>query len=75
MILEHLYQGEPGAWKIVFRASAAELDRALEAERAQAGPSRDEEDLLAGAVTGPSWRRTGFPPSGPKRWKKRAWNR
>ena len=50
MILEHLYQGEPGAWKIVFRASAVELDRALEAERAQAGPGRDEEDLLAGAV-------------------------
>ena len=50
MILEHLYQGEPGAWKIVFRASAAELDRALEAERAQAGSGRDEEDLLAGAV-------------------------
>lgn len=50
MILEHLEQGEPGAWKIVFRASAAELERALAAEQAQAGPGRDEEDLLAGAV-------------------------
>ena len=52
MILEHLYQGEPGAWKIVFRASAEELARALAALEAEAGPAPDggEEDRLAGAV-------------------------
>ena len=46
MILEHLYQGEPGAWKIVFRASAAELAAALAAVPAQG----EEEDRLADAV-------------------------
>ena len=52
MILEHLYQGEPGAWKIVFRASAEELARALAAVEAEAGPAPDggEEDRLAEAV-------------------------
>ena len=52
MILEHLYQGEPGAWKIVFRASAEELARALAALEAEAGPAPDggEEDRLAEAV-------------------------
>ena len=48
MILEHLYQGEPGAWKIVFRASAAELAAALAAVPAQG----EEEDRLADAVYG-----------------------
>ena len=47
MILEHLYQGEPGAWKIVFRASAAELARGLEAAQA-AAPAAP-----AGAPDGP----------------------
>ena len=46
MILEHLYQGEPGAWKIVFRASAAELAAALAAVPAEG----EEEDRLADAV-------------------------
>ena len=45
MILEHLYQGEPGAWKITFRASAQELARAL-----QEAEGQTEQDRLADAV-------------------------
>ena len=61
MILEHLYQGEPGAWKIVFRAEAGELDRAWEALPA-GGPGQTEEDRLADAVNRAILAPDGFSP-------------
>ena len=61
MILEHLQQGEPGAWKIVFRASAEELARALEAQQA-AHPEQSEEDRMAGAVNAAILDPEGFSP-------------
>lgn len=61
MILEHLYQGEPGAWKITFRASAEELGRALEARRA-AEPGQPAEDQMAQAVNDAILDPDGFSP-------------
>lgn len=61
MILEHLYQGEPGAWKITFRASAEELGRALEARRA-AEPGQPAEDQMAQAVNDAILDPGGFSP-------------
>ena len=61
MILEHLQQGEPGAWKIVFRASAEELARALAAQQA-AHPEQSEEDRMAGAVNAAILDPEGFSP-------------
>lgn len=61
MILEHLWQGEPGAWKITFRASAQELARALEARRASA-PQADAEEQMAQAVNDAILAPDGFSP-------------
>ena len=60
MILEHLYQGEPGAWKIVFRAGADELARALDALPADA--AQQEDDRLADAVNHAILAPDGFSP-------------
>ena len=63
MILEHIYQGEPGAWKVAFRADAAELARALDAARAAAPDADpDGEDLLADAVNRAILDPDGFSP-------------
>ncbi len=53
MILEHLYQGEPGAWKITFRADAAEE---------AANPGQPEKDLMAAAVNRAILSPAGFSP-------------
>ena len=65
MVLEHLMQGEPGAWKVVFRADADELARALAAAPpAPAGRSEppSEEDALADAVNRAILAPDGFDP-------------
>ena len=65
MVLEHLMQGEPGAWKVVFRAGADELARALAAAPpAPAGRSEppSEEDALADAVNRAILAPDGFDP-------------
>lgn len=61
MILEHIYQGEPGAWKITFRASAGELARALADQRA-AHPEQAAEDQMAEAVNAAILAPDGFSP-------------
>ncbi len=61
MLLEHLYQGEPGAWKITFRADAEELGRALAAQQA-AHPEQSKEDQLAEAVNAAILAPDGFSP-------------
>lgn len=61
MILEHLYQGEPGAWKITFRASAEELAKALAAQR-EAHPEQPAEDQMAEAVNAAILAPDGFSP-------------
>ena len=61
MVLEHLMQGEPGAWKVVFRADADELARALAA--APPPPAgQSEEDALADAVNRAILAPDGFDP-------------
>ena len=65
MVLEHLMQGEPGAWKVVFRADADELARALAAAPPPpAGRSEppSEEDALADAVNRAILAPDGFDP-------------
>src|SRR5699024_6222474 len=61
MLLEHLYQGEPGVWKITFRADAEELGRALAAQQA-AHPEQSKEDQLAEAVNAAILAPDGFSP-------------
>lgn len=53
MKLEHFGMAEPGDCRVVFTASAQELEEAIAAEQAGENPPADEEDLMAAAVTGP----------------------
>ncbi len=62
MILEHLYQPEPGAWKVVFRASRDELAHAIEAVQAADDAPAAEEDLLTAAVNNAILAPDGFSP-------------
>lgn len=50
MKLERFFMPEPGACRVVFSADAAELDRAVEAERAAGDAGREEEDVMTSAV-------------------------
>lgn len=50
MKLEHFGMAEPGDCRVVFTASAQELEEAIAAEQAGENPPADEEDLMAAAV-------------------------
>ena len=50
MKLEHFGMAEPGDCRVVFTASAQELEEAIAAEQARENPPADEEDLMAAAV-------------------------
>ena len=50
MKLEHFGMAEPGDCRVVFAASAQELEEAIAAEQAGENPPADEEDLMAAAV-------------------------
>ena len=50
MKLEHFGMAEPGDCRVVFTASAQELEEAIAAEQAGENPPADEENLMAAAV-------------------------
>lgn len=50
MKLEHFGMAEPGDCRVVFTASAQELEEAIAAEQTGENPPADEEDLMAAAV-------------------------
>ena len=50
MKLEHFGMAEPGDCRVVFSATAAELEEAVQAVRAAPGAAQDEDDLLTAAV-------------------------
>ena len=50
MKLEHFGMAEPGDCRVVFSATAAELEEAVQAVRAAPGDAQDEDDLLTAAV-------------------------
>lgn len=50
MKLEHFGMAEPGDCRVVFTASAQELEEAIAAEQAGENPPADEEDLMVAAV-------------------------
>ena len=51
MVLEHVGMPQPGDCRVVFSASAEELEAAIQAEQAAENPPQAEEDLLTVAVT------------------------
>lgn len=50
MVLEHVGMPQPGDCRVVFSASAEELNAAIQAEQAAENPPQAEEDLLTAAV-------------------------
>ncbi len=50
MKLEHVGMPKPGDCRVVFSASAQELEKAVQAEQAGPNPPAEEEDLLTAAV-------------------------
>ena len=50
MKLEHFGMAEPGDCRVVFSATAAELEEAVQAVEAAPGAAQDEDDLLTAAV-------------------------
>ena len=50
MVLEHIGMPQPGDCRVVFSASAEELEAAIQAEQATENPPQTEEDLLTAAV-------------------------
>lgn len=50
MKLEHFGMPEPGDCRVVFSASAEELEAAVQAEQAAPDAPKEEEDLLTAAV-------------------------
>ena len=50
MKLEHFGMAEPGDCRVVFSATAAKLEEAVQAVKAAPGASQDEDDLLTAAV-------------------------
>ncbi len=50
MTLEHFGMAEPGDCRVVFSASAEELEQAVQAEKAAPEAPQEEEDLLTAAV-------------------------
>ena len=50
MVLEHVGMPQPGDCRVVFSASAEELEAAIQAEQAAENPPQTEEDLLTAAV-------------------------
>ena len=49
-VLEHIGMPQPGDCRVVFSASAEELEAAIQAEQAAENPPQTEEDLLTAAV-------------------------
>ena len=50
MVLEHVGMPQPGDCRVVFSASAEELEATIQAEQAAENPPQAEEDLLTAAV-------------------------
>ena len=50
MVLEHIGMPQPGDCRVVFSASAEELEAAIQAEQAAENPPQTEEDLVTAAV-------------------------
>ena len=50
MVLEHVGMPQPGDCRVVFSASAEELEASIQAEQATENPPQTEEDLLTAAV-------------------------
>lgn len=50
MVLEHVGMPQPGDCRVVFSASAEELEASIQAEQAAENPPQTEEDLLTAAV-------------------------
>ena len=50
MVLEHVGMPQPGDCRVVFSASAEELEAAIQAEQTAENPPQAEEDLLTAAV-------------------------
>ena len=50
MVLEHIGMPQPGDCRVVFSASAEELEAAIQAEQTAENPPQAEEDLLTAAV-------------------------
>ena len=50
MVLEHVGMPQPGDCRVVFSASAKELNAAIQAEQTAENPPQAEEDLLTAAV-------------------------
>ncbi len=50
MKLEHFGMAEPGDCRVVFSATAEELEAAVQAEKAAPDAPQDEDDLLTAAV-------------------------
>ena len=50
MVLEHIGMPQPGDCRVVFSASAEELEAAIQAEQTAENPPQTEEDLLTAAV-------------------------
>ena len=50
MKLEHFGMAEPGDCRVVFTASAQELEEAIAAEQTGENPPADEEDLMLSLI-------------------------
>lgn len=68
MVLEHVGMPQPGDCRVVFSASAEELEAAIQAEQAAENPPQAEEDLLTAAVNRAIL--TGFPHYIRSLWKR-----
>lgn len=68
MVLEHVGMPQPGDCRVVFSASAEELEAAIQAEQAAENPPQTEEDLLTAAVNRAIL--TGFPHYTRSLWKR-----
>ena len=71
MVLEHVGMPQPGDCRVVFSASAEELEAAIQAEQAAENPPQTEEDLLTAAVNRAIL--TGFSTLYQGLWKKSIW--
>lgn len=68
MVLEHVGMPQPGDCRVVFSASAEELEASIQAEQATENPPQTEEDLLTAAVNRAIL--TGFPHYIRSLWKR-----
>ncbi len=82
MKLEHFGMAEPGDCRVVFTASAQELEEAIAAEQAGENPPADEEEFDGGGrqpghfngILTPVVRGTGGKPQAPSRSRTRTLN-